>query len=189
MPGMTEDDHKRIYYSAIWPNQLFSLHPDYLMLHWVMPLAPGRTLVRCEWYFDPREMAKPDFNPSEAIEFWDLTNRQDWHVCELQQQGTKSRVHGRPVLLDGEQRPWVRSDGGGPLRQRRRRYAPGTRLQAGEQRGHQGARQARCSGRRRCRLTPSVAASHLEDVAPGAELGAVTFGEAAIDVLHLSGDV
>jgi hypothetical protein len=49
--------------------------------------------VRCEWFFDPREMAKPDFNPSEAIEFWDLTNRQDWHVCELQQRGTRSRAY------------------------------------------------------------------------------------------------
>ena len=29
--------------------------------------------------------------------FWDLTNRQDWHVCELQQRGTRSRswVAGR----------------------------------------------------------------------------------------------
>ena len=62
------------------------------MLHWVTPIEPGRTLVRCEWYFDPREMAKPDFNPEEAIAFWDLTNVQDWHVCELQQQGTKSRA-------------------------------------------------------------------------------------------------
>jgi len=93
MPGMTEEDHKRIYYSAVWPNLLFSLHPDYLMLHWVTPLEPGRTLVRCEWYFEPAEMAKPDFNPDDAIEFWDLTNRQDWHVCELQQQGTKSRAY------------------------------------------------------------------------------------------------
>ncbi len=93
MPGMTEDDHNRVYYSAVWPNLLFSLHPDYLMLHWVTPLEPDRTLVRCEWFFDPREMAKSDFNPSEAIEFWDLTNRQDWHVCELQQQGTKSRAY------------------------------------------------------------------------------------------------
>ena len=89
--GMTGDDLKRVYYAAIWPNQLFSLHPDYLMLHWITPLAPDRTFVRCEWYFDPEEMAKPDFNPDEAIEFWDLTNRQDWHVCELQQEGTRSR--------------------------------------------------------------------------------------------------
>jgi hypothetical protein len=25
------------------------------------------------------------------VAFWDLTNRQDWHVCELQQRGTRSR--------------------------------------------------------------------------------------------------
>jgi hypothetical protein len=24
------------------------------------------------------------------VAFWDLTNRQDWHVCELQQRGTRS---------------------------------------------------------------------------------------------------
>ena len=28
---------------------------------------------------------------SGAVEFWDLTNRQDYHVVELQQQGTRSR--------------------------------------------------------------------------------------------------
>lgn len=92
MPGMTEEDHGRVYYSVIWPNQLYSLHPDYLMLHFITPLAPDRTIVRCEWYFEPREMEKADFNPEDAIEFWDLTNRQDWWVCELQQQGTKSRA-------------------------------------------------------------------------------------------------
>ena len=91
--GMTEEDHHRVYYFALFPNQLISLHPDYLMAHWITPLEPGRTLVRCEWYFDPVEMAKPGFDPSDAIGFWDLTNRQDWHVCELQQQGTASRAY------------------------------------------------------------------------------------------------
>lgn len=92
MPGMTDEDDRRIYYSAVWPNLLFSLHPDYLMLHFITPSEPGRTIVRCEWYFDPAEMARPEFNPDDAIEFWDLTNRQDWHVCESQQQGTASRA-------------------------------------------------------------------------------------------------
>jgi len=32
-------------------------------------------------------MAKPDFDPTDAVEFWDMTNRQDWHVRELQQRG------------------------------------------------------------------------------------------------------
>jgi hypothetical protein len=28
--------------------------------------------------------------PSDAVAFWDLTNQQDWHVCDLQQRGTSS---------------------------------------------------------------------------------------------------
>ena len=28
---------------------------------------------------------------SGAVEFWDVTNREDYHVVELQQQGTRSR--------------------------------------------------------------------------------------------------
>ena len=44
-----------------------------------------------------RPSRPPGFDPSDAIGFWDLTNRQDWHVCELQQRGTRSRswVAGR----------------------------------------------------------------------------------------------
>ncbi len=35
----------------------------------------------------------PDFRPNDAIEFWDMTNKQDWHVCELSQQGIASRAY------------------------------------------------------------------------------------------------
>lgn len=84
-------DLKRVYYYTIFPNMLLSLHPDYVMAHTLWPLAVGRTRIICEWLFDPATMARPDFDPGDAVEFWDLTNRQDWHVCELSQQGVTSR--------------------------------------------------------------------------------------------------
>ena len=31
--------------------------------------------------------------PSDCVDFWDLTNRQDWHVCELSQAGISSRAY------------------------------------------------------------------------------------------------
>jgi Rieske 2Fe-2S family protein len=93
LAGTRPEDEKRIYYFVLWPNLLISLHPDYLMTHWLWPETPGRTRVVCEWSFDPKTMAEPGFDPSDAIEFWDLTNRQDWHVCELQQAGTRSRAY------------------------------------------------------------------------------------------------
>ena len=97
MCGMTDEDNRRIYYYVLWPLAFLSIHPDYLLVHRLEPIAPDRTRVICDWLFEPETIAKPDFDPSEPIDFWDLTNRQDWHVCELQQRGTRSRtwVSGR----------------------------------------------------------------------------------------------
>ncbi len=93
LAGMTADDCRRVYYYLVWPNLLVSIHPDYVLAHQVWPVDAERSRIVCDWYFDPATMARPDFDPTDAIEFWDLTNRQDWHVCELQQQGTRSRAY------------------------------------------------------------------------------------------------
>jgi Rieske 2Fe-2S family protein len=102
LPGITPEDERRIYYFVVWPNLLISIHPDYLMTHQVWPVEPGLSRVVGDWLFDPEVMARPDFDPADAIEFWDLTNRQDWRVCELQQQGTASPAYtpGRYSLME-----------------------------------------------------------------------------------------
>jgi Rieske 2Fe-2S family protein len=91
--GLSGEDLSRVYYYMLFPNLLLSLHPDYVMFHTLWPQAPDRTRIVCEWLFDPAVMAQPDFNPRGAVEFWDMTNRQDWHVCEITQQGVSSRVY------------------------------------------------------------------------------------------------
>jgi phenylpropionate dioxygenase-like ring-hydroxylating dioxygenase large terminal subunit len=93
LPGLGDQDRRRVYYYAIFPNMLLSLHPDYMMVHTLWPIAPDRTINICEWHFDPQELARPDFDASDAIDFWDLTNRQDWGVCELSQAGISSRAY------------------------------------------------------------------------------------------------
>ena len=93
LPGLSEDDRRRVYYYAIFPNMLLSLHPDYMMVHTLWPVAVDRTINVCEWHFQPSELARADFDPSDCVEFWDLTNRQDWHVCELSQAGISSRAY------------------------------------------------------------------------------------------------
>jgi Rieske 2Fe-2S family protein len=87
------EDHHRVFYYSIFPNMLLSMHPDYVMVHQVWPQAPDRTLILCDWFFHPEAFARNDFRPNEAIEFWDITNKQDWHVCELSQQGIASRAY------------------------------------------------------------------------------------------------
>jgi Rieske 2Fe-2S family protein len=75
------------------PNLLISLHPDYVMTHRLEPRAPGLTAIECSWYF-PAEVT----DPSYAVDFWDITNREDWAACESVQRGAES-PHFRPGPL------------------------------------------------------------------------------------------
>lgn len=97
------DEYNHVYYYSLFPNTLISLHPDYVMVHTMRPVSARRTLVHCEWLFEPETMARPDFETSDAVEFWDMTNREDWHACEISQQGVNSRFY-RPG-------PYAQSEG------------------------------------------------------------------------------
>jgi Rieske 2Fe-2S family protein len=95
--GLNDKDLDSVLYFAVFPNALVSLHPDYVMLHTLWPRAVDRTEVVCEWFFEPAAIAADGFDPSDAVEFWDQVNREDWHVCELTQLGVRNRgyVPGR----------------------------------------------------------------------------------------------
>jgi len=86
-------DCHQVYYYSIFPNLLLSLHPDYVMAHTIRPAGTGVSHVTCEWLFAPEAFEGPGFNPHDAIDFWDETNRQDWHVCETTMQGVSSRAY------------------------------------------------------------------------------------------------
>jgi Rieske 2Fe-2S family protein len=90
LPGV---DSRSVLYLGLFPNLLISLHPDYVLTHRLVPLSAGHTLVECEWLFDD----KVD-DPSYAVDFWDVTNRQDWAACESVQRGIAS-PHYRPGPL------------------------------------------------------------------------------------------
>ncbi len=86
-------DPQRVEYLGLLPNLLISAHPDYVMTHRLVPQAPDRTWIECSWYF-----VDPETDPTYAVEFWDITNRQDWGACESVQRGLAS-PHFRPGPL------------------------------------------------------------------------------------------
>jgi Rieske 2Fe-2S family protein len=88
---LSPDDRRRVYYYAILPNLLLSLHPDYMLTSTLWPRAADRTEIVCEWHFHPDEIARPGFDPRGPVEFWELTNRQDWALSDLAQEGIGSR--------------------------------------------------------------------------------------------------
>jgi len=96
--GLDAHGLRTVIYVNIFPNILLSLHPDYVMTHRLVPVAADRTLVECTWAFAPEAVARPGFDPGYAVEFWDITNRQDWAACESVQRGLAS-PHSLPGPL------------------------------------------------------------------------------------------
>ncbi|HEV2961098.1 MAG TPA: aromatic ring-hydroxylating dioxygenase subunit alpha [Candidatus Angelobacter sp.] len=91
LPGLTMEDQRHVYYYCLLPNFFLNLHPDYMLTFTLWPKATDQTEIICEWHFHPDEIRKPDFDPKDAVEFWDITNKQDWDLSELAQQGISSK--------------------------------------------------------------------------------------------------
>jgi Rieske 2Fe-2S family protein len=89
--ALPEEDRQRGFYYSLLPNLLLSIHPDYVNYYMIQPVAPDRTIVESEWLFHPDTLVDPSNNTGDAIEFWDVTNRQDWDIIERGQLGIASR--------------------------------------------------------------------------------------------------
>ncbi len=91
IPDLDPEDHRTVHYFHLYPGLLLSLHPDYVLTHTVWPVDTSRSRVICEWLFTQDAMGREDFDGGDAIEFWDVTNRQDWELCGIAQKGVQSR--------------------------------------------------------------------------------------------------
>jgi glycine betaine catabolism A len=89
-PGLTPQERVRHKGELLYPNLMLSLSADHVAAFTVWPLEAGRTRIVCDLLFHPDELAQATFDPSDAVEFWDLVNRQDWRICESVQQGMGS---------------------------------------------------------------------------------------------------
>ena len=96
--GLAGEQRRNVIYLNIFPNVLISLHPDYVMLHRLTPLAADNTRIECIWAFAPESFEREGFDPSYGINFWDLTNQQDWDACASVHRGLSS-PHAVPGML------------------------------------------------------------------------------------------
>lgn len=90
--GLDEAERTRHKGELIYPNFMLSLSAEHVAAFSLWPQAPDRTTIVCDVLFHPDAMAAPDFDPSDAVDFWDLVNRQDWSICEGVQAGMRSQA-------------------------------------------------------------------------------------------------
>ncbi len=98
IPTLDAAQRRRVEYWGMFPNLLISAHPDYVLTHRLEPLSHDRTKIECEWLFPPEVASREGFDPSYAVEFWDITNKQDWAACEGVQRGAQGRGYRQGPL-------------------------------------------------------------------------------------------
>jgi glycine betaine catabolism A len=101
------EDLSRVYYYALFPNLLLSLHPDYVMAHLLRPESAACTHITCEFYFAPETIARPDFDAGDAVDFWDRVTRQDWAINERVQLGIGSKAYTSGPYANQEGLLWA----------------------------------------------------------------------------------
>jgi Rieske 2Fe-2S family protein len=55
----------------------------------------------------PETRDRGGFDITPAVDFWDLTNRQDWVLCERVQKGTSSTVYQPGPYSNREELLWA----------------------------------------------------------------------------------
>ncbi|NUR09783.1 MAG: aromatic ring-hydroxylating dioxygenase subunit alpha [Nocardioidaceae bacterium] len=93
LPGLTDAERTRHKGDLVYPNLMVSASADHLAAFALHPLAVARTRVTCTLLFARDEARSEGFDPSDAVELWDLVNGQDWAVCESVQRGMSSRAY------------------------------------------------------------------------------------------------
>jgi glycine betaine catabolism A len=88
---LDEDELVRHKGELAFPNLLISLSCDHVASFLLTPRGAGHTTIEFDLLFHPEAIADPSFDPSDAFDFWDLVNRQDWAICESVQRGMASR--------------------------------------------------------------------------------------------------
>ena len=93
LPGLTDEERVRHKGELIYPNLMLSCSADHVAALILRPLAVDRTAIECRLLFAASEVESPSFDPSDAGDFWDMVNRQDWAICESVQRGMSSRAY------------------------------------------------------------------------------------------------
>jgi Rieske 2Fe-2S family protein len=68
----------------------------------VWPDGVDKSKVTCSWLFENDVVKSGKYQTQDAIDFWDMTNKQDWYISELSQLGIQSKKYS-PAPYSGQE--------------------------------------------------------------------------------------
>ncbi|MGH9068631.1 MAG: aromatic ring-hydroxylating oxygenase subunit alpha [Acidimicrobiales bacterium] len=114
LTGLDDEKDRRYYAITIRPQVFVNLVPDHVIFHRLVPLAPDRTIVECDWLYDP-SVVSSGADIDSSVELFHRVNSQDFEACERCQPAMASRAYvGGGVMVPTEHHiglfhHWVRA--------------------------------------------------------------------------------
>ena len=79
--------------TTVFPNFWQHTNCDYAAAARLTPIGPNETHVRGYWLVDEKAVEGKDYTLERLLPIWDITNKQDWKICEAQQAGVSSHAY------------------------------------------------------------------------------------------------
>jgi Rieske 2Fe-2S family protein len=98
LASLRDTDDRRYYAITINPQVFLNLVPDHVIVHRLYPVAVDRTIVECDWLFDPSVVAS-GVDLSRSVELFHRVNQQDFEACERCQPAMSSRAYRHGGVL------------------------------------------------------------------------------------------
>ncbi len=92
--NLPNHDLGRVYGYCLYPSNFYVLAPDYVLLTQFIPNGPEQTIVIDELLCDG------ETSVDDIVKFWEISNRQDWEMCELVQRGINHGYKPGPFSLE-----------------------------------------------------------------------------------------
>jgi choline monooxygenase len=88
----TEGEEQALYY-WVFPNVMLNFYPDNLQINIILPLGHDKTLTIFEWYYEQPGTGAGWESMQQSIAFSDQVQQEDIYLCEIVQQGLRSRSY------------------------------------------------------------------------------------------------
>lgn len=86
---------KEALYFWVFPNLMLNFYPDNIQTNLILPLSHDKTLTIFEWYFHNTETSKTKEHARKTINFSEVVQQEDMHICEAVQRGLNSAFYDR----------------------------------------------------------------------------------------------
>jgi choline monooxygenase len=86
---------KEALYFWVFPNLMLNFYPDNVQTNIIVPLSHEKTLTIFEWYFHDAASKNVRERAKKAIDFSEVIQQEDMHICEAVQRGLNSSLYDR----------------------------------------------------------------------------------------------